>query len=180
MSRIERLRERLVYENAYYRVFDDSVRFPGGREGSYFRVQNADNPVAAVIVPRFPNGDFLMQRNFRYAADRVMLEFPRGLGETGEDAEGVARRELAEETGLRPERFQFLGELHPNGAVLEERVAAFLVELPADRTCERDGDEATLRHERVPESKLRTLVRAGEVTDGFTLAALCLLDAATE
>lgn len=40
----------------------------------------------------------------------VMTECPAGLVEPGEDPEATARREIVEETGLKPDRFERIGQ----------------------------------------------------------------------
>ena len=57
-------------------------------------------PNAVELIAHFPNGDLLMQREFRYPANRFCYSFPVGMIDPGETTEEAARRELYEETGV--------------------------------------------------------------------------------
>ena len=55
---------------------------------------------AALIIPRIvPDDQFVLIRQFRPPAGKLVLEFPAGLIDPGEDAASAAVRELSEETG---------------------------------------------------------------------------------
>jgi ADP-ribose pyrophosphatase YjhB (NUDIX family) len=96
---IETVEERLVYENAFVRVFDDRVRFPDGSPGTYFRTQwRAPFGVAVVAVQE---KEVVLVRNHRYSERAWSVEIPQGFGNLGETPEDAARRELFEETGLK-------------------------------------------------------------------------------
>ena len=55
---------------------------------------------AVEIIARFPDGDYLLCREFRFAVNDFVWEFPTGVIEKGETPQDAARRELKEETGL--------------------------------------------------------------------------------
>ena len=58
------------------------------------------HPGAIVIVPIDEKGRLLLVRQWRRAAEEIMLELPAGTLEKGELPETCARRELQEETGF--------------------------------------------------------------------------------
>jgi len=60
----------------------------------------ASKLTAVEIIARFPDGDYLLCREFRFAVNDYVWEFPTGVIESGETPEDAARRELKEETGL--------------------------------------------------------------------------------
>ena len=56
------------------------------------------------MLPITDDGCAVMERQYRYPVDRVLLEIPAGkLDSKAEDHEAAARRELEEETGYRAE-----------------------------------------------------------------------------
>ena len=72
----------------------------------------------AIIIPELENGNFVMVKQFRVAANSVTIEFPGGALNKNEDKKEGALRELREETGLKTENLKFLGTLMPNPAIL--------------------------------------------------------------
>lgn len=60
-------------------------------------------------------GDFslVLERQFRYPVNRVMIEFPAGKLDPGEDPLHCAKRELREETGYSANSWAYAGSLHP-------------------------------------------------------------------
>lgn len=95
---IKTLEERLVYENAYVRVYDDAVEFPSGARGTYYR-SRWTAPHGVAIVPVLGERVLLL-RNFRYSERSWSVEVPQGFGAAGASPAEDAARELQEETGL--------------------------------------------------------------------------------
>ena len=63
-------------------------------------VSRTSSAGAALIIPRIvPDDLFILVRQFRPPAGKLVLEFPAGLIDPGEDAASAAVRELSEETG---------------------------------------------------------------------------------
>ena len=64
-------------------------------------------PSAVLIIARIvPDDELILVRQFRPPAGKLMIEFPAGLVDPGEDIETTAHRELYEETGYQG-RFLF-------------------------------------------------------------------------
>lgn len=55
---------------------------------------------AVCMVPKLPDGSYLMIREFRYPLNALCLAFPAGLIDQGETLEQAVDRELREETGF--------------------------------------------------------------------------------
>ena len=58
-----------------------------------------EGPDISTVVPRTPDGDFVLCRQYRHAMGRSLLQFPAGQVDAGESPVEAARRELLEETG---------------------------------------------------------------------------------
>ena len=60
----------------------------------------ASRKTAVEIIARFEDGDYLLCREFRFAVNDYVWEFPTGVIDGDESPEEAAKRELMEETGL--------------------------------------------------------------------------------
>ncbi len=169
---IKRVRERLVYENAYIRVYDDDVVFPGGSNGSYLRIVHSGDGVGAVIVARHA-GTYALVRTYRYSIGAHQWAFPRGFSH-GSDVEETVRAELREELGGEADAVKVLGFLTPDSGLLASRVAVALVEVTTTSTTPEDLEEVE-EVEWVTYDELSRRLREGAIDDGFTLAAWAML-----
>lgn len=95
---IRTITEKLVYENAYVRIYDDDVAFPDGHQGTYYH-SRWKAPYGVGVVPVIGN-HVLLIRTYRYGERRYSLEIPQGFGTDGSTPQVDALRELQEETGL--------------------------------------------------------------------------------
>jgi 8-oxo-dGTP pyrophosphatase MutT (NUDIX family) len=175
--RFKRVKERLVYETQWTKVYDDDVIMPDGSPGRYARVLTAKSEGGAHVVPRLPDGRVLLMKANRYPVGADVWEFPRGIPDEGESFEQAARRELEEETGLRASRMVFIGHLYPDTGIMGTRHSVFLAELPAgaEKDLKPAAREGILEGRFVAPDTVRELIAAGDIVDGTVLAELMLL-----
>lgn len=88
----------------------DTVRLPDGKESSR---EYVIHPGAVMVVAELPDGRLVLERQFRYPVQSVMVEFPAGKLDPGEDSLVCAQRELLEETGYTARQWARAGVLHP-------------------------------------------------------------------
>lgn len=162
----------LRYENRFVRVWDDDVVFPGGRSGTYVRVDAAGRGRGAVVLVRAADRIALV-RVYRYATDTWEWALPRGFSE-GEDSTAAACREVAEELGLLGVTPVRLGTVTPDSGLMSTHVDIHRVVLDTlPDTVSRDPEEV---HEVawVSATELDRRISGGEIKDAFTLAAMTL------
>jgi ADP-ribose pyrophosphatase len=156
-------RARSVYRGEYLGV---SLEVWNGRERE---IVERPDVVAIVAVDR--EGAVTLVRQVRPPARAALLEIPAGRVEAGESLLESARRELAEETGLRGGRWEPGPSFWTTPGFCRERVHLFFAEeLEPGEPAPDDGEELELVH--VPAGELEA--RLGEVHDGKSLVALLL------
>jgi len=146
----------------------DQVRLPNGHESQREYVLH---PGAVVVVPILPNGNIILERQFRYPLHQVFIELPAGKIDAGEHILVTGQRELLEETGYTATDWINLGHQHPCIGYSNEVIHMYLaIGLKAGEHC-RDMDEALEVFETSFEDCL-SMVQRGEITDGKTIVAL--------
>src|SRR5581483_453260 len=96
---------------------------------------------SAVILPRLPNGRFVLSRQFRFAADDFLWELPAGSCAQGETPLRTARRELTEETGYRSRHWKRLVAFYPSPGVMDEKMTIFLADNVIPGAANPEDDE---------------------------------------
>jgi ADP-ribose pyrophosphatase len=100
-----------LFKGKLLHAWRDTVQLPDG--GTATR-EYVVHPGAVVVVPMMDDGRVLLERQFRYPVQQVMIEFPAGkLDVPGEDRLECAKRELLEETGYTAREWAHAGQLHP-------------------------------------------------------------------
>jgi ADP-ribose pyrophosphatase len=96
------------------RVFAEHVRLPDGREITDY-LQYRGQPFVQIVAIT-EEGRFLLERQYKHGARRVIVTLPAGHVESGEEPLAAAQRELLEETGHVSDDWKFLalGVMHAN------------------------------------------------------------------
>ena len=94
----------------FLHAFRDTVRLPDGSEATR---EYVIHPGAVMVIAELPDGQWVLERQFRYPVQAVMVEFPAGKLDAGEASLDCARRELLEETGYTAKQWARAGVLHP-------------------------------------------------------------------
>lgn len=79
------------------------------------------------VIPMTDAGNIVLVREYRHAAEKVMIGLPGGVSDPGEtDWESVAARELAEETGYSARAYHPIGTCYPNPAIQDNQLHFYL------------------------------------------------------
>jgi ADP-ribose pyrophosphatase len=99
------------------------LRLPNGSEGDWSCIRH---PGGALAVPVTPDGDLVLVKQYRFALQGRLLEFPAGTVEAHEDPAQTIQREIEEETGYRAHRWTNLGQFPLCPGYSDELIYAYL------------------------------------------------------
>jgi ADP-ribose diphosphatase len=116
----------------------------------------------ANIVALTKTGEVVMVRQYRHGIRDVLLEFPGGVVEDGEDPLVGARRELQEETGYTSSNIVPIGKLYPNPALQTNTLYCYLA-LDAEKVSGQSLDAGEdIEVHLMPLDELVELAKRGE------------------
>jgi ADP-ribose pyrophosphatase len=123
-SRFERLEEHTVFEGAIVDVKEGRFRHEDGEEVTR---QWVVHPGSVAIVAHDGEQVWLVRQPREATGDPDLLELPAGkLDEDGESPLACARRELAEEIGMRAEHWEELLSFYTSAGMTDEQCHIFL------------------------------------------------------
>ena len=159
----------LVFDGQILHLYFDQIRLPNGSPATREVIRHVG---AVCVSPITDDGMVIMERQYRYPIDQVVLEIPAGkLDSKEEDPEAAARRELEEETGYKAETMIPLGKFYPAFAYSDETIWMYLAKGLAKGDRHPDEDEF-LDVELIPLKDLVKQVLAGEIPDAKTQIAV--------
>ena len=131
---------------------------------------------AVCVIPVTDDNRVIMERQFRYPLNKVILEIPAGkLDAPDEDRLSAIKRELREETGYAADEWTELGDFHPAPAYSDEYITMYLARGLHKGERHLDDDEF-LDVYAIPLSELVQDVMEGRISDAKT--QVCILKAA--
>jgi ADP-ribose pyrophosphatase len=146
----------------------EQVRLPNGKVAE---LEIAHHPGGAAVVAIDAERRVCLLRQFRHAAGGWLTELPAGKLDGGEPPLECARRELAEEAGVRARRWEKLGEFYSSPGVLTEVIHLFLAHdlEPADASPE---EHEVLEASWVPVQEAMDLAASGRLQDAKSVIGL--------
>lgn len=154
-----------VYQGSFFNVEKDRVRLPHGGLATREYIRH---PGAVVILPLFGDGRVLLERQFRFPANGIFLEFPAGKIDRGEDILVAAQRELKEETGYTASSWHYLTTIHNALGYSDERLIIYLAKDLHEGKAELDEEEFVQTF-KTSVSQLLEWVENGTITDAKTV-----------
>jgi len=154
-----------ILQGNFLHACRDTVRLPDGREATREYIVH---PGAVMMIPLLDDGRLVLERQFRYPMGRVMIEFPAGKLDSGEDPLACAQRELLEETGYTAREWARAGQMHPVISYSTEFIDIWFCRGLALQGRKLD-DEEFLEVIEVAPRQLMDWCRDGTVTDAKTM-----------
>jgi ADP-ribose pyrophosphatase len=154
------LSSQTIYQGRIIHLHVDEVELPNGKSS---KREIVTHPGAVAVVPVDADGNVLLVRQYRHAAQRMLLEIPAGTLKVSENPDDCAVRELQEETGYKPGKLEKLGGIFvaPGYSTTEARL-------------DMDEDEF-IEVERMPLDKAVELIHSGDIADGKSVSGLLMV-----
>ncbi len=163
---------RIIASGSMLTVKCDQVSLPNGHASQREYVVH---PGAVLVVPILPNGNIVLEKQFRYPLNQVFIELPAGKIDAGEDVLVTGQRELEEETGYIATDWIKLGQQHPCIGYSNEVIHMYLAYGLTAGAHRRDEDESLIVYDDTLAHCL-AMIQSGEITDGKTIIALFLAE----
>jgi ADP-ribose pyrophosphatase len=167
-----KLKGQALFSGSFLHAFLDTVALPDGTQATREYVVH---PGAVMIVPllELPGQplQLVMERQFRYPVQQVMLEFPAGKLDPKESTLQCAQRELFEETGYSAKQWARAGVMHPVISYSTEFIEIWFAKDLSLGQRQLDPGEFLEVITQTPEA-LQEACLKGLVTDGKTLTGM--------
>ena len=153
-----------VFDGVLVKLDVHDVVLPDGATSKREVIQH---PGACAVIA-LDGDDVLLVKQFRIAAQKMMLELPAGTLEPDEDPVACATRELQEETGYKPLDLTAMGGFYNAAGYTTEYIHLFKAEKLVESRLEGDSDEF-IEVVRIPFEHALTMIETGEITDSKTI-----------
>jgi ADP-ribose pyrophosphatase len=120
----ELLSSEYLFKDTWATLRRDTCRMPSGNIINPYYVLEYPDWVNAVALTE--SNEVILVKQYRHAAQEVILEIPGGCVEMNESPENAIRRELLEETGYEFDKIEFLSSLYANPATGNNKTHCYL------------------------------------------------------
>lgn len=158
-------KQTLKYQGHIIRVREDEVEMP---DGSFAKRDVVEHPGGAAIALKDEDGKYFIVQQYRYAQEKVMIEFPAGKLNPGEDPLESIQRETIEETGYRAKNIRYLGVMAPTPGYAQEKIYMYHGEVGEYLGQQLDEDEV-LSVERWSLNQIIDAIKNGVIEDAKTI-----------
>jgi ADP-ribose pyrophosphatase len=167
-----KLKSQALFSGHFLHAFRDTVALPDGSQATR---EYVTHPGAVMIIPMLEEPgqplQLVMERQYRYPVQQVMIEFPAGKLDPNESTLQCAQRELFEETGYQAQQWARAGVLHPVISYSTEFIEVWFAKDLSLGERKLDEGEFLEVFLQTPESLQQDCLN-GKVTDAKTLTGM--------
>jgi ADP-ribose pyrophosphatase len=166
------LQQKLFYSGRKFDFEVARLRLPNNVESDCECIRH---PGGAMAIPVAPDGNLVLTRQYRFATQQRLLEFPAGTIEPHEDPATTIAREIQEEVGYRANQWTPLGQFFVAPGYSDEIIYAFLAQAlePLDEPPDQDIDE-DIEVVTMPPSAIEQAILDGTLVDAKSIAGFFL------
>lgn len=171
----KQLKRKTVYTCDFLDVYEDDVALPNETRSKRVVVSHIG---AASVLPITKDGEVVLVRQYRYAADYDSLEIPAGKKDhPDEDGLECAKRELGEETYLQSNEYTYLHTIYSAIGFSDEMIEIYLARnaVPVEGEVGVDPDEF-IDIETYPLKEAVEMAKDGRIRDSKTVIALLMVE----
>ncbi len=165
------LKKTTVYDGHIIKVRLDEAL---SAEGDKVPREEVEHPGGVGIALEDEEGKFFFVTQYRYAQEEIMLEYPAGKKEPGEDPMTTAKREIIEETGYEGLDFVHLGSMVPTPAYDTEVIELYYARQGRFLAQHLDSDEY-IHLSKLTLDEITDKIVSGEVKDAKTIGMTFLI-----
>jgi ADP-ribose pyrophosphatase len=167
------LSSRVAYAGPVFRVTTDQVEEPGGIRARRDVIRHSGS-IVVLAVDDSAEPHILLERQYRHAAQSMMLELPAGRIDEGESPLAAARRELLEETGFTARQWKRILHFYVSPGFLDETMTIYLACGLKAGKAQPEPDEKIAIH-FFPLSEARKMALTGRIRDAKTICGILWL-----
>jgi ADP-ribose pyrophosphatase len=160
----KRVEPTVVTKIGYRTVLVKHFIMPSGRLIDW-TVMNEDGWAAACAVALTSDNKVIVARQFRPGAEQIFDELPGGIVDKGDTPETCVVRELAEETGYKPGRVEYLGACHYDANTNGDRHYFLLTDCTPTKEGQQQSEDEDIEVQLISIEDLIKIAKSGKMSD---------------
>ena len=175
LKKVRVLSSKEAYRGPVFWVTTDEVLEPTGIRVRRDIVRHSGSVVVLAVDETAEELRVLLEKQYRHAAQRFLLELPAGRIDRGENELKAAKRELLEETGYSARSWKRVLRFWASPGFVAEAMSIYLARGLQLGTAQPEDDEV-IELQLVPVKKAVSMVLKGTIQDAKTIAGVLWLD----